>query len=39
MTYSIRFRVALFGAAAIAALGATNEPNAQPNPYLSLIHI
>ncbi len=33
MTYSARFRIALFGAAAIAALGATNEPNAQPNPY------
>jgi|SRR5690242_8183676 len=33
MTYAGRCRVALFGAAAMAALGATNEPNAQPNPY------
>ncbi len=33
MTYSVRFSVALFGVAAIAAVGATNEPNAQPNPY------
>lgn len=33
MTYAGRFRIALFGVAAIATWGATNEPNAQPNPY------
>ncbi|MEO8049429.1 MAG: hypothetical protein ABI833_03350 [Acidobacteriota bacterium] len=31
MIYSDRFRFALIGVAAIAALGATKEPNAQPN--------
>jgi hypothetical protein len=33
MTNAGCLRLALFGTAAIAALGATNEPNAQPNPY------
>lgn len=36
MTHSGRLRFALLGAVAISTFGASNEPNAQPNPYRTI---